>query len=63
MTPTPATVAKIRPPRPFYVRNATTHTDLPERYQTQAEALERRAELARSDRRGHLFIVKDRRTA
>lgn len=65
MSATPATVpaALAAPRRPFYVRNATEHYDLPGRYETQAEAMMWRAEFAQSNRKGDLFIVKERTSA
>ena len=65
MTATPSTIpaAKNAPRRPFYVRNATEHYDLPERYESAAEAQAWRAEFARTDRRGHTFVVKKRTSA
>lgn len=55
--PTPVTVAMLKP---FYVRNATTHADEPERYSTVEEALTARTALLRRHPDA-LLIVKDRR--
>lgn len=55
--PSPVTVAMLKP---FYVRNATTHTDEPERYATVEEALTARTALLRRHPDA-LLIVKDRR--